>query len=65
MARARTIVERIDAMHASLVEKRIALLSQARADKGMGTDADDLRRLRARANQPVAEPRTAPSLLLH
>ncbi len=63
VARARTIVERIDAMHASIVESRIASLSQTRADKGMDTDADDLRRLRARANQQIAEQRMAHVLI--
>ncbi|MFI4896835.1 MAG: peptidoglycan D,D-transpeptidase FtsI family protein [Phycisphaerales bacterium JB059] len=63
VARARTIVERVEAMHDRLVEARIASLSSERQRKGLRTDEDDLRRLRARANQRIAEQRQAHVLI--
>ncbi len=63
VARARSIVERVEAMHDRLVEARIASLSRERQRKGLRTDESDLRRLRARANQRIAEQRQAHVLI--
>lgn len=63
VARARTIVDRIEGQHAHLIERRIATLSEERQRQGLATDEDDLRRLRARASQPIASQRAAHVLI--
>ncbi len=63
VARARTIVDRIESMHASIAASRVESLKAERAARGLDTDEQDLRRLYARANQLIAEQKMAHVLI--
>ena len=63
VARARSIVDRVEAQHGRLIERRLASLTERRRRQGLSTDEDDLRRLRARASQPIRSQREAHVLI--